>query len=75
MTDLDELKLDAKLEQRESVIRILERDLRECERKRRKLYSMLMEVCKENFCYRCRRDMIDPHCERCNYRKTLKECE
>ena len=75
MTDLDEMELRSTLERREGVIRILERDLRESERKRRKLYDMLTKICKEGFCDRCWRHMLFPNCDTCNYHKTLEECK
>lgn len=72
MTDLDELELRSTFERREGVIRILERDLRESERKRRKLHEALTRLCQEEHCFRCG---IQPKCHLCTIKKTLEECK
>ncbi|MBQ9502859.1 MAG: hypothetical protein IJU70_11930 [Lentisphaeria bacterium] len=72
MTDIDELTLRQTIARREAVIGILERDLREAERKRRKLYDQLTEVCREELGGRC--GILDS-CENCPIKLTLEECK
>ena len=75
MTDLDERELRSTLERREGVIRILERDLRESERKRRKLHALLTEETEEHHCYRCGKRLLNLSCDTCKLHKTLEECK
>lgn len=59
-------------ERRAQVIRILESDLRECERKRRKLYDLLATICKEERGDRCG---VLENCRDCTIKQTLEECK
>lgn len=59
-------------ERREQVIRILESDLREAERKRRKLYDLLATICKEERGDRCG---VLENCRDCTIKQTLEECK
>lgn len=72
MTDIDELTLRQTIARREAVIGILERDLRETERKRRKLYDRLSAICREERGDRC--GVLD-NCENCPIKQTLEECK
>ena len=72
ITSVEVIELRSTVERREGVIRILERDLREAERKRRKLYDLLAHICKEERGDRC---VVPTNCERCAIKQTLEECK
>ncbi len=59
-------------ERRAQVIRILESDLREAERKRGKLYAMLALICKKERGDRCG---VLKNCVDCTIKRTLEECK
>lgn len=71
ITGVEAIELRSTIERREGVIRILERDLREAERKRRKLYDLLTAICKEERGDRCG---VLENCENCTIKQTLEEC-
>ena len=72
ITGVEAIELRSTIERREGVIRILERDLREAERKRGKLYAMLALICKEERGDRCG---VLENCRDCTIKQTLEECK
>ena len=72
ITGAEARELRDAVERRARVIRILESDLREAERKRGKLYAMLALICKEERGDRCG---VLANCRDCTIKQTLEECK
>lgn len=72
ITGAEAIELRSTVERRGQVINILERDLRECERKRRKLYDLLATICREERGDRCG---VLENCVNCTIKRTLEECK
>lgn len=72
ITGAEARELRDAVERRAAVIRILESDLREAERKRRELYDLLARICKEEQWHRCG---VLENCRDCAVKKTLEECK
>ena len=72
ITGAEAIELRSTVERRGQVINILERDLRECERKRRKLYDLLTTICREERGDRCG---VLENCVNCTIKRTLDGCK
>lgn len=72
ITSVEVIELRSTVGRLAGVISILERDLRESERKRRKLYDMLETICKQTDHDRC---WLPGSCRDCPVKQTLEDCK